>query len=521
MPHRFLPSATLALVFAGVCSARDFSVVTYNVENLFDADGVALYDDYRPPGYPPGHLAVKAANIAKVLAKVDDGRGPDVIVFNEIELDQTPESSVTDYAGWLASVEDRKLADLLAESPLPDEWAGVPSEAWLLKACYDAGLRGYNVCITDEKPGTYDDGRGIAIRNVIFSRFPVIAQRSHSTEDARAILEVTLDVDGHPLTIFANHWKSGAGNLEAEETRLGNAQTHRARLDEIFEADPHADVIVAGDFNSHYNQNRRYRDMRRTGINDILGSQGNELALRQRGGPDLYNLWFELPSDQRGSDIYQNEWGTLMHIMLSRGLYDQSGVQYVDNSFTVMKIQGLNTDVFGRPIRWSRSEYPSGFSDHFPLLARFRTVDDNDKTRWIALERPGKSETASADALPVEISAVDLFAAALSFGDLPPGTNIRDGSYGGRVFLVDAPATVDERGRVYVTVGGEEYQVYSHDADLRAEIREVAEKQSQLRFFGELGTYRGNWQFLLHGDEWFPAPGARNLGQAMIRHLPD
>lgn len=482
--------------------ARDFSVVSYNVENLFDVDGVALYDDYQSEKYTPAHLAVKVANIAKVLAKVDDGRGPDVILFNEIELDQTPESGVTDYTAWLASIEDRKLSDVLAESQLPEQWVGVPAEAWLLKALHDAGLRDYHVALTDEKPGVYEDGRGIAVRNVIFSRFPITDCRSHPTTDARAILEVTVDVDGHPLTLFANHWKSGAGSLEAEQTRLGNAQTLRDRLDEIFAADPNADVILTGDFNAHYNQNRRYRDMKRTGINDVLGSQGNELALRQADGPDLYNLWFELPSDKRGSDIYRNEWGTLMNVLISRGLYDRNGVQYIDNSFTVLKLPGLNADVFGRPVRWSGRTHPSGFSDHFPLLARFRTVDDNDRTRWIALERPGRAETASASALPVEISSVDLLAAALPIKDLPATSDLRDGSYNGRVFLIDAPAKVDAEDRVHVTVRDADYQVYTHDAGLRATLRETVKRSARLRFYGELGTYRGEWQFLLHGKEW-------------------
>lgn len=508
-PVRSFVLPLLSLFLAAAGSAREFSVVVYNVENFFDVDGVAIYEDYQPEKYTPEHLAVKAGNIAKVLAKVDDGRGPDVVVFNEIELDQTPESTVTDYAAWLASIEDRQLAGILAESPLPAESAGVPAEAWLLKALYDAGLRDYHVAITDEKPGVYDDGRGIAIRNVMFSRFPITDVRSHPTTNARAILEVTLDVEGHPLTLFANHWKSGAGSLEAEEIRLRNAETLRARLDEIFKADPNADVIIAGDFNSHYNQNRRYRDMKRTGINDVLGAQGNELALRRENGPALYNLWFELPSDQRGSDIYRNEWGTLIHLVISRGLYDRAGVQYVDNSFTVLKLPGLNADIFGRPVRWTRGAYPSGFSDHFPLLARFRTVDDNDKAHWIALKQPGRAKTASPKALPVELSSVDLLANAVPIRDLPPGRDLRDGSYQSRVFLVDAPASVNDEDRVYVKVNGEDYQVYTHDAELRVSIREAAKRNSRLRFYGELGTYRGEAQFIVHGKEWFPGESGR------------
>ena len=498
----------LLLVAASAAVAREFSVVSYNVENLFDADGVAAYEDYQPGTYTPEHLAVKVGNIAEVLARTPGG--PDIIVFNEIELDQTPESSVKDYDKWLDSVKGKTVSELLAGPSVPEAVAGLPAEAWLLKALSDAGLKGYHLAMTDEKPGSYEDGRGVAVRSVIFSKFPISAVRTHPTPNARAILEATIDVDGHPLTVFANHWKSGAGDVESEAIRLENAKTLRRRLDEIFAADPNADVIVAGDLNSHYNQNRRYRAMRQTGINDVLGSQGNELALRGKNA-DLYNLWFELPSNNRGSDIYKEEWGTLIHLILSRGLYDQNGIQYVDNSFHVMKIPGLNADVYGRPVRWSRSKKPAGFSDHFPLLANFRTVDDGDKTRWMALNQPSLADDAPEAPVRVETSAVYLFDSALKISKLPPDTALRDGSFNGRVFFVEAPASVDERGFVRVSVRGEDYDVFTHDKDLRPRIRERAKNDGRLSFYGELGTYRGRWQFLLHGKEWLPTTAAEPL----------
>jgi hypothetical protein len=493
----------LAALFTAAALAREFSVVAYNVENLFDVDGVAAYEDYQPTTYTPRHLAVKAGNIAKVLAGVK--RGPDIIVFNEIELDQTPESSIKDTDAWLDSVKDRKLADLLAGPAGLDALAGLTAETWLLKACSDAGLKGYHVAVSDEKPGAYEDGRELAVRNVIFSRFPITSTRTHPTPNARAVLEATLDVDGHPLTVFANHWKSGASDIETETVRLENAKTLRHRLDEILKNDPNADVIVAGDLNSHYNQKRRYRAMKTTGINDILGAQGNELALRGKGA-DLYNLWFELPSNHRGSDIYKEEWGTLMHLILSRGLYDQNGVQYADNSFAVMKIPGLNADIFGRPIRWSRSKTPRGFSDHFPILARFRTVDDGDRNRWMPLNQPSLTETGPATPIRVKTSTVDLFDSAVRTAGLPADTNLRDGTFDGRVFFVEAPATVDERGFVHVRVRDQDYDVFAYDKGLRRLVRELARNDASLRFYGELGTYRGRWQFLLHGKEWLVAP---------------
>lgn len=501
MPSLRLRVALLGLALAPVVFARSFSVVAYNVENLHDLDGIAVYEDYRSANWTPAHLRVKLANITQVLARVNKGAGPDIIAFNEIELDQSPDSTVADHAAWLASVADTTAAALLAGDSVPPALAGLPAEAWLLKACSDAGLTGYHVAVADDSPGAHQDGRAAAVRNVLFSRFPIAASRTHRLANARGILEATLDVDGAPLTVFVNHWKSGAGDPETETIRRDNARVLRERLDTLLKADANADLLVAGDLNSHYNQKQRYREMRTTGINDILGSQGNELALRGKDR-DLYNLWFELPSDQRGSDTYRDEWGTLMHLILSRGLYDQNGVQYEDGSFAVMKFAGLNANGLGLPNRWSRGKVPGGFSDHFPLHARFRVVETHDKDKWLALTRPSENEVGSGAPVPVETAPVDLLANAVKFSALPDGVDIRDGTCNGRIFLVEEPCYVNDKGHVKVKLGGLEYDVFSHQKELRDEMRDKARAGTLVRFYGELGTYRGNWQFVLHGKEW-------------------
>lgn len=484
-------------------SGREFSVVVYNIENLFDMDGVAIYDDYQPDRYTPAHLSTKLTNTARIMALVNDGRGPDIILFNEIELDQTPETGAADPAAWIAAIEGKRYDELLAQDPLPPELAGLSSATWLLKALHDHGMTGYTLIETDEQPGTYEGGRGIAITNIILSRFPVEEVRSHHTQNARAILEARVSVDGHPFYLFNNHWKSGAGNPVTEVDRRASARTLRQRLNEILAEDPNADILIGGDLNSHYNQKWRYREMRETGINDVLGSQGNVLAIRgsQR---DLYNLWFELPSNQRGSDVFRGEWGTLMHIILSRGLYDYRGVQYIDRSFTVMKIEGMNADAFGQPLRWNPEPAPGrGFSDHFPLLARFRVVDDNRPDRWLALRSPSTEDTPSGEARRVDFASVNVLRNAVRIDDLAAETNLRDGSLSGRIFrLVDVPAHVNERGHVQVTVRDEVYDVFSHNADLRNLMRDQARREGRLTIYGELGTFRGNWQFVVHGREW-------------------
>jgi hypothetical protein len=322
--------------------------------------------------------------------------------------------------------------------------------------------------------------------------------RNHRADAARNILEVQLDVNGHALTVFNNHWKSGANDAEMELLRMENARVLRRRVDELLKGDPYADIVIGGDLNSH----RRYRKMPDTGINDVLGSQGNELAVR---GPtrDLYNLWFELTPAARGSDVFRGEWGTLMHLIVSRGLYDLRGVQYVDNSFGVARFPGVNVDAAGLPVRWNRLEGAGGrgFSDHLPICARFVTVADNQPGKFVALIRESGSENErDAKANKVDHSQTD-FASAVVLASLAKGTNLRDGTWSGKLFRVEAQALDDPLLRV--EVNGEVYDVYGPRKEIRnllyAQRRENAGK---LTFYGELGTHKGNWQFLVKSEEW-------------------
>lgn len=349
--------------------AREFTVLTYNVENLFDVDGVAMFDDYaiddesEPFSYSRRKFQTKLENIAAALKTFNDGAGPEIILFQELEADFTPESTVPDYDAFLSAHAEQSLGDMLG-----DDWregyAGYPSEAWLLKAMSDAGLTGYEVVVSP----SYGMDSGIAHANAVFSKYPITDSDLHRLDQARDILEAEIDVQGHPLTVYVNHWKSGASNPDREPIRVGNAKVLRRLLDAKLAEDPLADIIVAGDLNSHYNQSRLFPNIE-TGINDILGSRGAENFSES----DLYNLWFELPVKARYSEVWRGNRGTLMHMLLTPGLYDAEGIGYIDGSFEKLVLPGLNADAIGRPVRWNfAGETGGGSTDHFPVYARFK-----------------------------------------------------------------------------------------------------------------------------------------------------
>jgi hypothetical protein len=349
--------------------AHAFTVLTYNVENLFDVDGVAMFDDYaiedesEPFSYSRRKFQTKLENIAAALKIFNNGAGPEIILFQELEADFTPESSVPDYDAFLSAHAEHSLGDMLGGDWL-ESYAGYPSEAWLLKAMSDVGLIGYEVAVSP----SYGMDSGIAHANAVFSKYPITSSELHRLDQARDILEAEIDVQGHPLMVYVNHWKSGASNPDREPIRVGNAEVLRSLLDAKLAEDPLADIIVAGDLNSHYNHSQLFPDME-TGINDILGSKGAE----DFGESDLYNLWFELPVEARYSEVWRGNRGTLMHMLLTPGLYDAKGIAYIDGSFEKLVLPGLNADAVGRPVRWNfAGETGGGSTDHFPVYARFK-----------------------------------------------------------------------------------------------------------------------------------------------------
>ncbi len=499
----------LALSLVAAAQARPFTVVAYNVENLFDLDGVAGYDDYQPARYSRAHALTKLRNIAQVVARFEGGRGPDVLMLCEIEVDATPGKTPPDYDALLAPYARLSLDEMLG-AKFNAAIGDLPAEALLLKAFQDAGLTGYRIVTGDGAPSPVGEKRP-EIKNAVFTRLPIARTHAYPTASARAILEVQVAVDGAPLFLFVNHWKSGASDPETEPLRVANATTLRKRLDEILRADPNADIILGGDFNSQYNQNQRYPRMATTGMNDMLRSQGDELAVR---GPahDLYNLWHELPPTERGSDTYRGEWGTLMHLIISRGLYDFRGVQYVDNSFAVAKFPGLNADARGLPVRWSfDGPAGAGFSDHFPVVAKFTTVADNRVDRWLELKNPStdrgapppvvRSEPVRSDApRPAALPAVELERIALAADLLPAPTAIRDDAHKGKIFRIEGRVTAANR--LTVEVRGQTYEVWSYDEPVRTSLRARFNPGATMQFFGELAVFRDRWQFVVRDAAW-------------------
>ena len=497
----FLP----ILLAATVATAEDtptrpneiVTAMAYNVENLFDVDAVSLYADIPMQGssplrWTPEKLAKKLEIIATVLKKsTADGQGPDLVVLNELEVDHTPEST-TGSADFITAQSGKNYRDLL-KGQLSPSLEGAPIEAWLMKALEDEGLRGYTLVLGDTR-----DIQTEAIRCGVLSRLPIRSVRQHLIEESRAIIEVEVDAKGTVVHLFANHWKSGAGDAATELLRISSAQVLRTRIDEILKTNPGAAIIVAGDLNSHYNQSQRFPYMPKTAVQDTLRSQGN-VAKLQSGEADLYNLWYDVAPEQRGSDTYNGEWGTLMQFVISRGLADGKGLDYIGGSFRTVIIPGINSkETTGLPWSWTSYGPGAGCSDHFPVIASFRITADGTSPPCPLT----RTELSPPEALPVYPKAMDRtkLRSAATVAHLGPDA-IANAL--GEVFAIEG--TFQGGSKPKVQIGEVDYSIYIRDRNLLAAVK-TSEKGTKVSWIGQLQFYKGKLEFAIVRPEWIKDP---------------
>ncbi len=327
----------LLLIHLSLYAGTSVKIATYNVENLFDLhyDG-SEYNEYIPNTswkWNAQTYRKKINNIARVIVDLH----PDIIALTEIESDMA-------------------LKDLQKE---------LSRQGLYLR--YRA--------IADKKQ--------TAVKNAILSRFPIrkkeiAVSQSRST---RNILEAAISIEGKPLYIYVNHWKSKAG---PESKRIAYAKALKRHLETL---PPQSHYILSGDFNAHYAEHKSFVRKRKhndthgvTGINHILNTIDGNGALYTRktlAKDGHYNLWMELPEHARWSHIFKGKKEALDHMILSPSLLDQKGSHYVLDSFEAFKADYLFSKSKKWLYRWQRSRSRpyfhtgKGYSDHLPITAQF------------------------------------------------------------------------------------------------------------------------------------------------------
>ncbi|WP_300667607.1 endonuclease/exonuclease/phosphatase family protein [Desulfoluna sp.] len=331
---RILAGFFIILLVSPASAQPRFRLVSYNVENLFDlTQNGSEYIGYIPHtvyGWNEAAARVKYAHIASVIADA----GAHVVVLSEVET--------------LEALERLQASLLALCHPL------------------DHGVISKHPSI---------------VRCAVLSSFPVVERREVVVGTGmRSILRVTLDITGTPVVIYANHWKSKRG---PESGRLPYA---RALAADIATLPAGTDYILAGDFNSDYNEWQMFHREPRlndtegeTGINHVLATCYNDAMVTEeglkKGWGCHYDLWMEIEPARRWSYNFFGKKGSLDHILLPAALYDNRGLSYVDGSFGRYAPDRLFQN--GGIYRWQREKkgqgrhLGKGYSDHLPLYADF------------------------------------------------------------------------------------------------------------------------------------------------------
>lgn len=304
------------------------TVVTYNVENLFDTnDDPTLVgdDEYLPQGalkWTDERYQAKLKHLAEAIAMTGDGL-PMIIGLVEVEnaqvvmdLAQTPPLDKGNYT--------------LQHFDSPDE-RGIDVALLVQDGPF---------CRADRAEPLVVRLPGDATRDVLYARL--------------------LLANGEALHVLVNHWPSRReGVQESEPKRMAAAAVVRKKVDAILSGDPDARIIVMGDLND--------APLDRS-IRDGLAA-ASDTSSKDRDLYDLVNL------DERpnaGSHQFDGEWAYLDHIIVSRGmLWPRSGFHALSAGAVQDSRLLFDHPRFGpSPNRTygGKGVYHGGYSDHLPVV---------------------------------------------------------------------------------------------------------------------------------------------------------
>lgn len=326
----------LLFIFTISLSANNFTIASYNVENFFDLkDDNTEYKEFIPNTsslWNQKNFNIKFNNLLKVINDLD----ADIIALQEIE--------------------NRDLMqELMKKLPQYKYYSFIKYP----KSAVGLGLLS-KIKIKDNK---HID---VKFRTKLF----------------RPILETTFIYENIEFKTFNNHWPSKAAGESYRVKYAKDLQNRLVKLPKDY------DYILLGDFNSDYNESQTFRKNLKlnnsfgiTGINQILNTtyEYKFVTLDDILKYDKkvhFNLWLEIPSNERFSSKFRAQNNTPDSIILPPALFDTKKVSYIPKSFAVFKPNYLYKNNIAN--RWqmtgnkfNRIHKGEGFSDHLPIYAEF------------------------------------------------------------------------------------------------------------------------------------------------------
>jgi predicted extracellular nuclease len=337
------------------------TVATYNVENFWDDieanSGEQNYDEYVKNAsnwYSEQMYAKKAHNLADALRMAG---APDIVAMQEIESAGNTSRSLEILKPYIENMGYKYFA-------LGKQTPGNPVSV--------------TTAVISKYPITYNANLNFTISSEGSKSDETMSSSNSSARDPQV---VNVDINGTTLRLYVAHLKSRRGDYASGDAmRFAAASLMRKDIEVQKAKNPLMDVIVMGDFNSD--------ETERPLTEGLLSSSDKNNMKMDSSNPDMYNLWFELPSAERCSYMHSGQLWCLDHILTSASLFDGKGLDLVEGSFQVVGHNGgeaaerlMKND--GRtPFRWGmqRSRNGSrftgtGYSDHLPLVVTLKRTD--------------------------------------------------------------------------------------------------------------------------------------------------
>lgn len=331
--------ASRALGPKDATKSNQFTVMTFNVENLFDTKHDSGKDDHtflpKAEKKSPEHarrcekievkkwkkqclefdwseevLGQKMKNLTSVVKSVDSGRGPDLLVLQEVEN-----------VGVLSKWSMQYLKAMNYQPPILIE---------------GSDARGIDVALVS---------RFLLVGTPKLHPVPFVNMPDHRKKDARGILEATFSLPGgDTLRVFAVHFPAPYHDPEFRRQSL-------VFLNELLNRAPGDLTLAAGDFNIPSDENDRERF-----IENLI--------------EPLWTPVHKFCADCLGTTYYapKKNWSFLDMILVSKSFTNASW-SIDKKSIRVVNGLSIQKNKKGHPKSF---EWPQGVSDHFPLTLTMR-----------------------------------------------------------------------------------------------------------------------------------------------------
>ena len=305
---------------------QEYTVVSYNVENLFDTvDDPKIPDEEFLPAsekkWDSEKYQKKLADLARVISEVNPNEMPEVVGLVEVE-----NRTVLDDLVKTGKLNGQDYAVIHEESP---------------------DYRGIDVALIYRKD---------AFQEISHEVLPVVFPDDPEFK-TRDILHVIGKMRNKTVHLFVNHWPSRIGGDEkTEPKRVLAASVLKTKVDQILAKDAKARIIIMGDMND---------EPVNKSLQETLGAAAPD------SGATLINLMMPDDVAGKGTYFYSGAWNMLDNLVVSETVLKGKGMQVEGRKGNISSNDWMiftNKNGDKTPNRsYVGNKYVNGVSDHFPV----------------------------------------------------------------------------------------------------------------------------------------------------------